>query len=48
MAPASCANQASVTPPAYHRAAAARQHGRPTFICSPRLVFAHVCEGVEL
>lgn len=35
-------------PPAYHRAAAAQQHGRPTFICWPHLVLAHVCEGVEL
>lgn len=29
-------------------ALAAWQHGRPTFIRSPRLVLAHVWEGVEL
>jgi hypothetical protein len=28
-------------------ALAAWQHGRPTFIRSPRLVLAHVWEGVE-
>lgn len=55
MIPVIVTDQAPIPPPLYHRAIAAvwvialaaYQAGRPELIRSPRLVLAHVWEGIE-